>query len=126
MKKNDQRRFLRGVCRFVVEFRLSDEDADWIPADVLDFTVAGIRVCFEQERNGIVLSEEDVEWKEARFRFRTPPDELLVKGHFLKVYAKRDGRFTAGVEFMDVTPELQFDLMRFYAGHRREMADEPR
>lgn len=117
---NDQRRFPRVDCRFIAEFRLSREGTEWLRADVLDLTIAGIRVRFDREQHGRVLNEADIEWKEACFRFGPVSQALLLKGHFLMVYERRDGRFTTGVEFVDVTPEQQIQLVRLYADHRRE------
>lgn len=117
-QKNDQRRFPRVDCRLVTEFQLAQGGGEWLQADVLDLTIAGIRVCFKREQCGFSLSEADVEWKEARFQLRLMAEELLLKGHFLMVYEQHDGRFTTGVEFVEVTPEQQIKLVRFYAEHR--------
>ena len=85
-KGNDQRRFSRMGCRLLAEFRLLEGSEVWLSADVLDFTVAGVRIRFEREQRGIVLSEADVEWKEALFRLGDPSEALSIKGYFLRVY----------------------------------------
>ena len=109
-------------CRLLAEFRLLEGSEVWLSADVLDFTVAGVRIRFEREQRGIVLSEADVEWKEALFRFGDPAEALSVKGHFLRVYAQENGCFTTGAEFLDITPEQQIRLVGLYALHRPYMA----
>ena len=117
-KGNDQRRFSRMGCRLLAEFRLLEGSEVWLSADVLDFTVAGVRIRFEREQRGIVLNEADVEWKEALFRLGDPSEALSIKGHFLRVYAPEGSCFTTGVEFLDVAPELQIGLVRLYALYR--------
>ena len=117
-KGNDQRRFSRVGCRLLAEFRLLEGSEVWLSADVLDFTVAGVRVQFEREQRGIVLSEADVEWKEALFRLGNSSGTLSIKGHFLRVYAQEGGCFITGAEFLDVAPELQIGLVRLYALYR--------
>ena len=85
-------------------------------AEVLDFTIAGIRVCFEREQHEIILSEAEMESQEALFHFREDAlEELLLKSHFLMVYEKHDGWLTTGFEFLEISPELQIKLIRFYA-----------
>ena len=121
-KENDQRRFSRVGCRLLAEFRLLEGSEVWLSAEVLDFTVAGVRVRFEREQRGLVLSEADIEWKEALFRLVDPSEALSIKGHFLRVYAQEGGCFTTGAEFLDVTPEQQIRLVGLYALHRPYMA----
>jgi len=105
-------------CRLLAEFRLLEGSEVWLSADVLDFTIAGIRVRFEREQKGIVLSEADVEWKEVLFRLKILSEVLSIKGHFLMVYAQEGSCFTTGAEFLDVTPEQQIKLVGLYALHR--------
>ena len=121
-KENDQRRFSRVGCRLLAEFRLLEGSEVWLSAEVLDFTVAGVRVRFEREQRGLVLSEADIEWKEALFRLGGPSEALSIKGHFLRVYAQEGGCFTTGAEFLDVTPEQQIRLVGLYALHRPHAA----
>ncbi len=117
-KGNDQRRFSRVGCQLLAEFRLLEGSEVWLSAEVLDFTVAGVRIRFEREQRGIVLSEADIEWNEALFRLGDPSEALSIKGHFLMVYEQDGGCFTTGAEFLDVTPEQQIRLVRLYALHR--------
>lgn len=117
-KENDQRRFSRVGCRLLAEFRLLEGSEVWLSAEVLDFTVAGVRVRFEREQRGLVLSEADIEWKEALFRLGDPSEALSIKGHFLRVYAQEGGCFITGAEFLDVTPEQQIRLVGLYALYR--------
>ena len=106
--------------RFAAEFQLLNGSGAWLAAEVLDFSIAGIRVCFEREQLGIALNEAEIEWQEALFRFRGGAlEEILLKGHFLMIYEKRDGKLTTGFEFLEISPELQIKLIRFYAEHRR-------
>lgn len=105
---------------FSAEFQLLNGSGAWLAAEVLDFTIAGIRVCFEREQRGIVLTETGIEWQEAILRFRGGAlEELLLKGHFLMIYEKHDSWLTTGFEFLEISPELQIKLIRFYAEHRR-------
>ena len=62
----------------LAEFRLLEGGEVWLSAEVLDFTVAGVRVRFEREQRGLVLNEADIEWKEALFRFGDPAEALSV------------------------------------------------
>lgn len=117
-KGNEQRRFSRIGCRLISEFQLLEGNGVWLTAEVLDFSIAGIRICFSQEQCGTVLDETDIEWREAFFRFRETSEEVVLKGHFLMVYEKGDGYFTTGVEFLGVAPEEQIKLLRLYAAHR--------
>ena len=121
-KENDQRRFSRVGCRLLAEFRLLEGSEVWLSAEVLDFTVAGVRVRFKQKQRELILSEADIEWKEALFRFGDPSEALSVKGHFLRVYAQEEGCFTTGAEFLDITPEQQIRLVGLYALHRPHAA----
>lgn len=106
---------------FAAEFQLLNGSGAWLAAEVLDFTIAGIRVCFERKQRGIVLNETEMEWQEALFRFRGDAlEEFLLKGHFLMIYEKYDGWLTTGFEFLEISPELQIKLIRFYAERRRE------
>ena len=117
---NDKRRFSRMECHFTAEFQLLNGSGVWLAAEVLDFSIAGIRVCFEREQRGVVLNEAEIEWQEALFRFQGDAlEELLLKGHFLMIYEKRGGWLTTGFEFLEISPELQIKLIRFYAEHRR-------
>lgn len=118
---DDQRRFSRMEGHFAAEFQLLNGSGAWLAAEVLDFTIAGIRVCFERKQRGIVLNETEMEWQEALFRFRGDAlEEFLLKGHFLMIYEKYDGWLTTGFEFLEISPELQIKLIRFYAERRRE------
>ena len=114
-EKNEQRRFSRVGCRLTSEFQLTEGGA-WLSAEVLDFSVAGIRVCFEREQRGVILNEADIEWQEACFCFKDAED-IVVKGHFLMVYENREGFFTSGFEFLEVDPARQIKLLRLYATH---------
>ena len=117
-ERRDQRRFLRVDCRLFTEFQLPDE-GDWLLVEVLDLSIVGLRVRFRENQRKRAIKEEDITWRDVRFRFRNRAEEFLLDGHFLMVYAKSDGCFTAGVEFVNVTPEQQFKLVALYADYRR-------
>lgn len=117
-ERGDQRRFLRVDCRLFTEFQLPDE-GDWLLAEVLDLSIVGLRVRFRKDQRKRTIKEEDIAWQDVRFRFRNRTEEFILDGHFLMVYAKNDGYFTAGVEFVNVTPEQQFKLVALYANYRR-------
>ena len=114
----ESRRFVRVECVFRAEFRLHNHDA-WLPADVLDLSVAGMKVRFDPFQRGRTLRPEVFEWADSRFRFPLKGDFFHLDGHFLKIYQRNAGLFTAGVEFDEPSPEDQFRLVELYAEFRR-------
>ncbi|NLL36262.1 MAG: PilZ domain-containing protein [Fretibacterium sp.] len=113
----EKRRFLRVECQLSAAFLLEGE-TDWIDAEVLDLSIAGVKLRFRQRQGGRTLSEADIEWQGARFRFTLDREFFYLDGCFLKVYVKEGGSFTAGVEFLNAEPEDQFKLVALYAEFR--------
>ena len=114
----ENRKFVRVECIMGVEFLVSSHD-DWIRADVLDLSVAGMKVRFNPFQRGRTLRPELFEWMGGQFRFPSRRSFFQLNGHFLKVYLREAGLFTAGVEFDDPSPEDQFRLVELYAEFRR-------
>ena len=114
----ESRRFVRVECVLRAEFRLHNHDA-WLPADVLDLSVAGMKVRFDPFQRGRTLRPEVFEWADSRFRFPLKGAFFHLDGHFLKIYQRNAGLFTAGVEFDEPSPEDKFRLVELYAEFRR-------
>jgi hypothetical protein len=117
----ENRRFFRVECVLRAEFRLHNHDF-WLPADVLDLSVAGMKVRFNPFQRGRTLRPDVFEWADSRFRFPLRTNFFHLDGHFLKVYVREAGLFTAGVEFEAPSPEDQFKLVELYADFRRRSA----
>lgn len=114
----ENRRFFRVECSLRAEFRLQDLDA-WLPAEVLDLSVAGMKLRFDPFHGGRTLPPEVFEWADSRFRFLLKREFFYLDGHFLKIYQRSAGLFTTGVEFDDPSPEDLFKLVELYAEFRR-------
>ena len=117
----EKRRFFRVECVLRTEFRLRDHGS-WVPAEVLDLSVAGMKVRFDPFFRGKTLSPERFEWADSIFRFPLNGSFFQIEGCFLRVYLREAGRFTAGVEFTDPSPEDQFRLVELYGMFRRRSA----
>ena len=117
----DKRRFLRVECCLFAAFQL-EEKTTWVTAEVLDLSIAGVKLRFKTTQKGAILSESDIEWCPARFRFSLNREFFYLDGYFLKVYVKEGGRFTVGVEFTDMQPEDQFKLVSLYAEFRSRIS----
>jgi len=59
----ESRRFVRVECVLRAEFRLHNHDA-WLPAEVLDLSVAGMKLRFNPFQRGRTLLPEVFEWAE--------------------------------------------------------------
>ena len=118
LSQQEGRRFFRVECVLRIEFRLQSHEA-WISADVLDMSVAGMKVRFNPFQRGRTLRPEIFEWTNSRFRFPLKAEFFHLEGHFLKVYQRNAGLFTAGVEFDEPSAEDQFLLVELYAEFRR-------
>lgn len=116
--QQESRRFFRVECVLRVEFRLHNHEV-WFPADVLDLSIAGMKVRFNPFQRGRTLRPEIFEWTNSRFRFPLKAEFFHLEGHFLKVYQRNAGLFTAGVEFDEPSAEDQFLLVELYAEFRR-------
>ncbi len=114
----ESRRFFRVECALRTEFRLHNHDV-WLPAEVLDLSVAGMKLRFNPFQRGRMLRPEVFEWADSRFRFPLKKDFFHLDGHFLKIYQRSAGLFTAGVEFDEPSPEEQFKLVELFAEFRR-------
>lgn len=114
----ESRRFFRVECALRTEFRLHNHDV-WLPAEVLDLSVAGMKLRFNPFQRGRTLRPEVFEWADSRFRFPLKKDFFHLDGHFLKIYQRSAGLFTAGVEFDEPSPEEQFKLVELFAEFRR-------
>ena len=114
----ESRRFFRVECALRTEFRLHNHDV-WLPAEVLDLSVAGMKLRFNPFQRGRMLRPEVFEWADSRFRFPLKRDFFHLDGHFLKIYQRSAGLFTAGVEFDEPSPEEQFKLVELFADFRR-------
>lgn len=121
---SDKRRFHRVLCALRVDFSLLGQD-QWLPAEILDLSVAGMRIKFNPFRRGRTLRPELLESADGIFRFPTRGIFFQLGGRFLKVYHREPGMFTAGVEFVGASPEEQFQLVRIYADFRRERVRRP-
>ena len=114
LNNREKRRFLRIPCLLSTDFLLEGE-TEWLKADVLDISIAGVKLCFRYNQGDRCLSETDLEWVNYRFRFKAAGEDFYIKGHFLKVYEKDSEYFTAGVEFTGLTPDEQLKLVMLYA-----------
>ncbi len=114
----ESRRFFRVECALRTEFRLHNHDV-WLPAEVLDLSVAGMKLRFNPFQRGRMLRPEVFEWADSRFRFPLKKDFFHLDGHFLKIYQRSAGLFTARVEFDEPSPEEQFKLVELFAEFRR-------
>lgn len=114
----ERRQFFRVECDMKTEFRLAG-GFFWIPANVLDLSVAGMKIRFDPFFRGKTILPEMLDWTESDFRFSAKGGFFEIKGYFLRVYLREPGRFTAGVEFDDPTPEEQFRLVELYGAFRR-------
>ena len=81
----ESRRFVRVECVLRAEFRLHNHDA-WLPAEVLDLSVAGMKLRFNPFQRGRPLLPEVFEWADSRFRFPLKREFFHLDGHFLKIY----------------------------------------
>ena len=124
MPGRDKRRFDRVSCLLRVDFRLLGHDL-WHQADVLDLSVAGMRVRFNPFRRGRTLRPELIKKAEAMFRFSKGSAFFLLKGRFLRVYLREPGLFTVGVEFANPSPEELFRLVDLYADFRHGRVRRP-
>ena len=118
---NEKRLFMRVRCHIPAEFQLISKGDVWYPADVLDLSIIGVRLRFDPIQRDGELTDGDVEWQDVRFRFSDEPEakDLVIQGHLLMIYERVDGLFTTGVEFTDVSPEQQFQLVLLYAKYRQ-------
>lgn len=114
----ERRQFFRVECRMKTEFKLAGS-LFWAPAEVLDLSVAGMKIRFDPFFRGKTIRPEALDWAESDFRFSAKGSFFEIRGFFLRVYLKEAGRFTAGVEFDDPTPEQQFKLVELYGAFRR-------
>ncbi|MFA7621468.1 MAG: PilZ domain-containing protein [Aminobacteriaceae bacterium] len=121
---SDKRRFARVPCALRVDFSLLGHD-QWLPAEILDLSVAGMRIKFNPFRRGRTLRPELLERADGIFRFPTRGVFFQLDGRFLKVYHREPGLFTAGVEFVGASPEEQFKLVSIYADFRRGRVRRP-
>ena len=96
-----------------------------MPAEVLDLSVAGMKVRFDPLFRGKTLPPERFEWADSTFRFRLGGGFFQIGGCFLRVYMREPGRFIAGVEFTDPSPEQQFRLVELYGVFRRRTPKIP-
>ena len=114
----EHRRFARVECALRTEFRLRTHGL-WLSADVLDLSVVGVKVRFSPFQEGRTLSSEIFKGAECMFRFPLKGGVFYLEGRFLNVYHRRIGLFTAGVEFLEPSPEEQFKLVELYVEFKR-------
>lgn len=114
----ERRQFFRVECEMKTEFRLTGGHF-WVPADVLDLSVAGMKIRFDPFFRGKTIRPEALDWAGSDFRFPAKGGFFKIEGYFLRVYLREPGKFTAGVEFDEPTPEQQFKLVELYGAFRR-------
>ncbi len=115
----ERRQFFRVECNMKTEFKLAG-GLCWIPAEVVDLSVAGMKIRFDPFFRGKTILPEMLDWAESDFRFPAKGGFFKIEGYFLRVYLREPGRFTAGVEFDEPTPEQQFRLVELYGAFRRQ------
>ncbi len=126
----DKRRFFRAECRLNTEFQILDPafDGIWDPlrravsADVLDLSVAGMKIRFIPPSWADPADGTGFEWMECAFRFMMRGSYLVLPGHMLRIYERYGNTCVTGVEFAPLPPDEQFRIVELFAEFRRRLA----
>ena len=126
----DKRRFFRAECRLNTEFQILEPAFDglWDPlrgaisADVLDLSVAGMKIRFTPPSWADPSDGSGFEWADCAFRFLLKGSYLVLPGHMLRIYEREGSTCVTGVEFFPLPPDEQFRIVELFAEFRRRLA----